>query len=51
LEVENKHILFTPEMEKKIISLRKKIWITNVIQKIVGIATSIVTAGAYLLFR
>jgi uncharacterized membrane protein len=25
LEVENKHILFTPEMEKKIISLRKKI--------------------------
>jgi len=25
LEAETKHILFTPEMEKKIISLRKKI--------------------------
>lgn len=34
LETETKHILFTPEMEKKIISLRKKIAVANIIQKI-----------------
>jgi len=51
LETETKHILFTPEMEKKIISLRKKIWIANAIQKIFGILISLATAWIYLLFR
>ena len=34
LEAETKHILFTPEMEKKILKLRKKIATANIIQKI-----------------
>lgn len=51
LEAETKHILFTPEMEKKIISLRKKIAIANIIQKIFWILVSLGTAWIYLLFR
>lgn len=51
LEAETKHILFTPEMEKKILKLRKKIIVADVIQKIFGILISLATAWIYLLFR
>ena len=51
LEAETKHILFTPEMEKEILKLRKKIATANIIQKIFWILISFSTAWVYLLFR
>ena len=51
LEAETKHILFTPEMEKEILKLRKKIAIYDAAQKIFWILISLATAWIYLLFR
>lgn len=50
LESETNHILLTPEMEKKIHSLKKKISTYNIIQKIFGLLISLATAWIYLLF-
>lgn len=51
LEAQNKHIIFTPEMEKKILTLRKKTLLYNRVEKIIGSIISIGTVGIYLLFR
>jgi hypothetical protein len=51
LETDTKQILLSPEMEKTILALRKKIKNLNTVQKSFWIFLSIITIGIYLLFR